>query len=90
MTALVLFLALAYRPQESDVQVIGPVQMASVNGKYAELQAIIPCPRGWGAGLLSDYGWWDGGSWSGRHDWPKGYYVRVGADWFIWRVRVRD
>ncbi|HLJ10208.1 MAG TPA: VWA domain-containing protein, partial [Planctomycetaceae bacterium] len=58
---------------------------ASVNGKYKNLLRIIEAP-GDGAthGEFHDYGRWEGTDYLGQSNLPKGYWVYVHPNWYIW------
>jgi hypothetical protein len=58
---------------------------ATVSGKYQELLHRIPVPADAETyGEFYDYGFWDGTEWAGFDGLPKGYWVYVYPNWYIW------
>jgi Ca-activated chloride channel family protein len=58
---------------------------ASVGGKYVNLLRIVDSPEDAGSyGEFHDYGHWDGTTYAGLTDLPKGYWVYVAPRWYIW------
>ncbi len=58
---------------------------ASVNKKYGELLKTIPVPtdvKNYGG--FTDYGRWEGTSYAGFNNLPKGHWVYVFPNWYIW------
>jgi Ca-activated chloride channel family protein len=58
---------------------------ASVSGKYENLLRIVAAPGDAASyGAFHDYGHWDGTSYAGQDNLPKGYWVYVAPNWYIW------
>lgn len=61
------------------------LERASVNGKYAELLGTFEVPEdALQYGTWHDYGFWEGRSYKGVNDLPRGYWVYVAPTWYIW------
>ena len=58
---------------------------ATVDGKYSKLLAVISVPSDKkDYGEFNDYGISEGGDWAGYKGLPKGYWVYVAPNWYIW------
>jgi hypothetical protein len=61
------------------------LERASVSGKYAELLGTFEVPEDVEQyGTWHDYGFWEGRSYKGINDLPRGYWVYVAPTWYIW------
>ena len=58
---------------------------ASVNGKYRNLLRIVPAAGDAAThGSFHDYGRWAGTSYLSHNNLPRGYWVYVAPNWYIW------
>lgn len=58
---------------------------ASLVGKYKNLLRIVEAPGDAAAyGAVRDFGYWEGTTYAGQNDLPKGYWVYVAPNWYIW------
>jgi hypothetical protein len=65
------------------------LERASVNGKYADLLGTFQIPEDVEQyGTWHDYGFWEGRSYKGINDLPRGYWVYVAPTWYIWAREV--
>lgn len=58
---------------------------ASLEGKYKNLLRIVEA-AGDAAyyGAIRDFGYWEGTTYAGQNNLPKGYWVYVSPNWYIW------
>ena len=60
-------------------------ERAKVNGKYRNLLRVIPADADSDHyGVFHDYGRWDGTSYLGHDNLPRGYWVYVTPNWYLW------
>lgn len=60
--------------------------LASAQGKYAGLEAVIEIPEDEArVGRFKDDGYWAGGKYRGRSNLPAGYWVYAAPSWYVWR-----
>ncbi|HVS34519.1 MAG TPA: hypothetical protein VMS17_02990 [Gemmataceae bacterium] len=73
----------ATRADESrDMQAL---KKATVDGKYTRLLTVIHVPSDKDDyGEFNDYGAYDGTEWAGYSGLPKGYWVYIFPNWYIW------
>ncbi len=65
--------------------IVGPSCDPSMGGKYSNFLKRIAVPTDKsGYGECKDYGWWGNTSYAGHQNLPKGYWVYVYPDWYIW------
>jgi Ca-activated chloride channel family protein len=58
---------------------------AGSNGKYVNLLRIVEAPADAATyGTFRDFGRWEGTSYAGQDNLPKGYWVYVAPNWYIW------
>ncbi len=74
-------------PPPPDRATTDPVQAASLDGKYSELQRTIEVePDYIQFGAFHDRGFQAGGTYRGHAALPDGYWVYVYPNWYIWRA----
>ncbi|MBI3864245.1 MAG: von Willebrand factor type A domain-containing protein [Planctomycetia bacterium] len=59
--------------------------LASVDGKYKNLLRIVEAPADMSTySATHDFGRWEGTTYSGQSNLPKGYWVYIYPNWYIW------
>jgi hypothetical protein len=84
-------LADAKKDAENEKALAASLKKASVEGKYQMLLRQFKVANDRDAyGDFSDYGLYQGTSYAGFDDLPKGYWVYVAPYWYIWREQKAD
>ncbi|MBN2492528.1 MAG: terpene cyclase/mutase family protein [Planctomycetes bacterium] len=70
-------------PDPKDLE--ADIRVAKAGGKYAELLAVLRVPDDLARyGAFHDFGRWSAAAYAGHENLPRGYWVYVHPNWFLW------